>query len=367
MKKKTEYIYTVAVMAMLIFGLAFWAVLKPADDFSESERRPLEQLPELSVKTLLNGDFMENFEDYTNDQFPMRDAFRSVKALAQYYLFGLSDNNGLYFADGQIAKLDFPLDEESLSNAKDRFTELYKTYLEGKANKVVFSVVPDKGLYLGESNGYPVMDYEAMEKYFAENLSFAEYVSISGLLDKEDYYAADTHWQQQSITAPAEKLLEALQARPFDNLGEAVATENFHGVYYGQSALPLKPEKIIYLRNEELDSMEVLNYETGKTKGVYDFEKLESKDPYEFYLSGSASILEVSNPNAEGDRHLIIFRDSFGSSIAPLLMRDYAKITLIDTRYIMPALIGNYVDFEGADVLMIYSSLVLNDSYIFKK
>lgn len=367
MKKKTEYIYTVAVMAVLVFGLAFWAVLKPSDDFSESERRPLEQLPELSVKTLLNGDFMENFEDYTNDQFPMRDAFRSVKALAQYYLFGLSDNNGLYFADGQIAKLDFPLDEESLSNAKDRFTELYKTYLEGKANKVVFSVVPDKGLYLGESNGYPVMDYEAMEKYFAENLSFAEYVSISGLLDKEDYYAADTHWQQQSITAPAEKLLEALQARPFDNLEEAVATENFHGVYYGQSALPLKPEKIIYLRNEELDSMEVLNYETGKTKGVYDFEKLESKDPYEFYLSGSASILEVSNPNAEGDRHLIIFRDSFGSSIAPLLMRDYAKITLIDTRYIMPALIGNYVDFEGADVLMIYSSLVLNDSYIFKK
>ena len=113
--------------------------------------------------------------------------------------------------------------------------------------------------------------------------------------------------------------------------------------------------------------MSVYNFETGKTGGIYNFEKLESKDPYEFYLSGSTSILEVTNPNAEGDRHLIIFRDSFGSSIAPLLMRDYAKITLIDTRYILPNLIGNYVDFEGADVLMIYSSLVLNDSYLLKK
>ena len=48
-------------------------------------------------------------------------------------------------------------------------------------------------------------------------------------------------------------------------------------------------------------------------------------------------------------------------------MRDYAKITLVDTRYIIPSLIDEYVDFEGADVLMIYSSLVLNDSFLLKK
>ena len=367
MKKKTEYIYTIIVMAVLIFGLSVWAVLKPAVAFSESERRPLEQFPELSVETLLNGDFMGNFEDYTNDQFPIRDTFRSIKALAQYYLFGLKDNNGLYYTEGQIAMLNFPLHEESLAYAKERFQWLYENYLEGKVNKVVFSVVPDKGVYLGEANGYPTMDIDEMEEYFAENLTFAEYVSITGLLDKDDYYATDTHWQQQSITKAAEELLVFLEARPFEEFTEKVATENFHGVYYGQSALPLKPEKIIYLTNPELDSMTVLNYETGKEKGVYDFEKLESKDPYEFYLSGSTSILEVTNPNAETDRHLIIFRDSFGSSIAPLLMRDYAKITLLDTRYIMPAMLGNYVDFEGADVLMMYSSIVLNDSFIIKK
>ena len=101
-------------MAVLIFGLSLFAVLKPATDFSESERRPLDKLPELSIKTILNGDFMNNFEDYTLDQFPLRDTFRSVKAMAQYYLFGLSDNNGLYFADGHIAKLDPSLDDKSI-------------------------------------------------------------------------------------------------------------------------------------------------------------------------------------------------------------------------------------------------------------
>lgn len=367
MKKKTEQIYTVVLMAVLIFGLALWAVLKPADEYSESERRQLDKFPNVTLETIFNGSFMDNFEGYTLDQFPMRDTFRSVKALSQYYLFGLSDNNGLYVAEGQIAALDFPLNEDSLDYAADRFTDLYETYMEGKVNKVVFAMVPDKGFYLAKNNGYPAMDYEAMEEYFAENLDFAEYVDITGLLDAGDYYAADTHWRQQDITAVADELLVFLDARSFDDLEETVATEGFRGVYYGQSALPFPAEQIVYLHNEALDSMTVLNYETGAEKGIYDFDKLEGKDPYEFYLSGSTSLLEVTNPAAEGDRHLIIFRDSFGSSVAPLLMRDYSKITIIDTRYMMPVLIGNYVDFEGADVLMLYSSLILNDSYALKK
>ncbi len=367
MKKKTQYIYTIIVAAVLIFGFSLFAMLKPDEDFSESERRPLAQLPELSIKTIFNGDFMEDFENYTNDQFPMRDTFRAVKALARYYLFGLSDNNDLYFAEGHIAKLDFPLNMDSLEYAAERFNELYETYMKDKVNKVVFSVVPDKGYYIGAENGYPVMDHAEMEKFFAENLEFAKYVSIFDLLDEDDYYFADTHWQQQEITEVAEKILVSLEARPFEDLEEKVATENFHGVYYGQSALPLKPEKIVYLTTPELESMTVFNYETGKEGGIYDFGKLEDKDPYEFYLSGAVPLLEVTNSSAETERHLIIFRDSFGSSLSPLLMRDYSKITIIDTRYLLPNFIGQYVEFEGADVLMMYSSLILNDSFIIKK
>lgn len=367
MKKRTEQIYTVVLMAVLIFGLAIWAVLKPMDDYSESERRELDKFPELSLSTILNGSFMDKFEGYTLDQFPLRNEFRSVKAFAQYYLFGLSDNNGLYLAEDHVAKLDFPLNEDSVNYAADRFSDLYKTYLEGKADKIVFAMVPDKGFYLAERNGYPAMDYEKMTEILEERLDFAQHADITGLLDASDYYTSDTHWQQQNITAVAEELLGYLGARPFENLEESVATENFHGVYYGQSALLLPAEKIVYLHNAELDAMTVFNYETGAEKGVYDFDKLEDKDPYEFYLSGSTAILEVTNPSAEGNRHLVIFRDSFGSSVAPLLMRDYAKITLVDTRYIMPGALGNYVDFEGADVLMIYSSLVLNDSTVIKR
>ena len=240
MKKKTQQIYTIVLMAVLIFGLSIFAVLKPATDFSESERRPLEKLPELSLETVLNGDFMGNFEDYTNDQFPLRDAFRSVKALAKYYLFGISDNNELYFADGHVAKLDFPLDEDSIQYAADRFNELYSTYMEGKVNKVIFSVVPDKGYYIGAENGFPVMDHKAMEEFFAESLGFAEYVSIFDLIDESDYYFADTHWQQQDITPVADKILSALGARPFENFEENPCFANVESLFLALSSVLLR-------------------------------------------------------------------------------------------------------------------------------
>ena len=118
------------------------------------------------------------------------------------------------------------------------------------------------------------------------------------------------------------------------------------------------------LENELLDACTVYNYTTGKITPVYDMEKLYSKDQYEVYLSGSQSLLRIDNPNAAADRELIVFRDSFGSSLTPLLVQDYAKVTLVDIRYISIDVLSQYVEFENADVLFMHSSLVLNKNLI---
>ena len=95
-------------------------------------------------------------------------------------------------------------------------------------------------------------------------------------------------------------------------------------------------------------------------------EKAYGKDPYEMFLSGSLSLITIENPNATTDKELVIFRDSFGSSIAPLLVEGYAKITLVDIRYITSDLVGRFIDFENQDVLFLYSTLVLNNSVTLK-
>ena len=71
------------------------------------------------------------------------------------------------------------------------------------------------------------------------------------------------------------------------------------------------------------------------------------------YLSGAKALVTIENPKAETGRELIVFRDSFGSSVVPLLVADYAKITLVDIRYIQPDMLGQFLEFHGQDVLFL--------------
>ena len=136
----------------------------------------------------------------------------------------------------------------------------------------------------------------------------------------------------------------------------------YYGVYYGYAALPMEPDCLTYLTCDLLDDCTVYNYETGKTGAVYDLAKGDGKDPYELFLSGSVSLLTVENPHAETERELVIFRDSFGSSLTPLLVPGYAKVTLADIRYLPASQMGRYLTFTNQDVLFLYSAPVLNNS-----
>jgi hypothetical protein len=136
----------------------------------------------------------------------------------------------------------------------------------------------------------------------------------------------------------------------------------FYGVYYGQAALPMRPESMYCLQNDVIDGCSVYNYETGKNTAIYDLEKLSSRDLYDVFLSGAAALLEITNPEGSLDRELVVFRDSFGSSLIPLLVKDYGKVTVVDTRYLAPELLGQYLEFSDQEVLFLYSSLILNSS-----
>ena len=351
------------IVAALWLVLAVWAWVRPAEALSESERRPLAQFPEFSGKTLFGGSFMTDFEDYTLDQFPLRDAFRSLKANIQLGLLGQKDNNGIYVAGGHAAQLEYPYDPASIDWAAQRFSYIYEQYLQDC--KVYLTVVPDKGYYLAEPNGYPAMDYEALFGDLQARMPWAQFIDLRDCLSIDSYYRTDTHWRQEALLPAAERIASALGVT-VGEFEEKTVDIPFHGVYRGQSALALAVDEIHLLESSWLENCRVYDYESDSWGSVYDMEKLESQDPYEVYLSGPRSLLTVENPAASTDRELIIFRDSFGSSIAPLLAKDYARVTLVDIRYLSPTVLGNFIEFSGQDVLFLYSTLVLNNSETIK-
>ncbi len=365
---KYKNIIIISVMAVMLFGLSLCFLLKEPDDFSESERRVLSKFPELTADTIMSGEFMADFEVYTQDQFPWRDQMRSLKAVTVLGVFNQSDNNDIYVADGHVSKLEYPLRSEMLDNAGKHFANIYDTYLADTDTNLYFSIIPDKNYFLAEEYGYLSVDYNELISIMREKTDYMEYIDIFDELTISDYYRTDTHWKQENLLPIAEKLADAMGVTLDDEYTVNTLENPFYGVYYGQSALPLNPDTIRYLTSETLENCTVTSYDTGMpvTMPVYDMEAAIGRDPYEMFLCGADALVVIENPNAETDKELVVFRDSYSSSLAPLLVEGYAKITLVDTRYIQSSLIGNFVEFEDQDVLFIYGTMLLNNSTMLK-
>ena len=333
------------------------------EDYTIAERRPLKQMPEISANAVFGGKFTVDFEDFTLDQFPLRDTFRKVKSLFHYYVLHQKDNNGIYLVGDSVAKLEYPLNETSVNYAAGRLQYLYDTYLQHSQCKAYAALIPDKGYYLAQSNGYPALDYEKMEQMFRDGLFWAEYVDLKPLLSEGDYYRTDTHWRQEHLLEVADRLCMAMGAEVpnEEDYTKVMLDAPFYGVYFGQAALPMRPEALWILESDLLDGCTVTDPITGTATPVYNMDKLESPDLYDVFLSGAQPILIVENPQGDPEKELVLFRDSYGSSLAPLLLQGYSRVTLVDIRYIHPDQVGDYVTFTDQDVLFAYSTLILNN------
>ena len=366
MNKRIKNIVTVVLLAAFLFGFGAWAALKPADSLSLSERRRLKQLPAVRMDAVLSGKFMSDFEGYALDQFPLRDEWRTLKALNRLYVYRQKDNNGVYIQDGYAAKLEYPMNEGSIDHAAERFRYLYENFMADAGARVYLSVIPDKNYFLAAENGYPVMDYEKFFTLMRQKVDFADYIDLTGTLSLSSYYRTDLHWRQEMLAPTVKALADAMGVSLTVDFTEVTLDTPFYGVYRGQSALPMEPDRLAYLTNDIIGSCRVYDYESGAYLPVYTLEKADGSDPYEIFLSGPKSLLRIENPNAQAKRKLLVFRDSFAASLLPLLAEGYSEITLADIRYLSPSMLGKFIDFTAQDVLFLYSTSVLNDSATIK-
>ena len=364
---KIKNLVVTVVFSLFIAVFFFLCVLHTPLASSESERRPLAQMPEITFDGVINGDTISDFEDYTVDQFPMRDSFRKLYTWYRFNIMQLKDTNDLAIEDGYIAKVETGLNAHSVEHAIGKFQFIYENYLKENGGETYFAVVPDKNYFFSKEYGYISMDYDRMMEMLREGLGEMKFIELFDTLDLSDYYKTDTHWSQDQIGAVADRIAEALGCA--DRLSGSYTVNElypFYGVYYGQAALDLPADTIRYLTNAMLDACTVYDYETGKTSGIYDLAKFDSKEPYDIFLSGTKALLRIDNPNATTDKELVVFRDSFGSSLIPLLAEGYSSIYIVDIRYVMSSMLGNFIDFAGKDTLFLYSTLVLDDSLSLK-
>ena len=354
-------IITISFVVIIEFFFLLSIIVKD-EDISRTERRHLKQFPEFTFAQFIDGNFVDEFEEYSLDQFPFRDSFRSLKANFNYHVFNQLDNNDIYLNEDGIFKIEYPTDTKSIDEFVIKINNIISHLNEN--NHVYAMIVPDKNYYV-DDKVFLKLDYDLLYAKMDELNS--ENIDIRDLMNIDDYYQTDPHWRQEKLDKVVKRMSEVMDF-PYIKIDyQQNIYPDFYGAYYGQAALKRNPESLVYLTHDIFDQSVVTYLENPQLHQVYNVDKLQTMDAYEVFLDGASSFITIQNENSNTDKELVVFRDSFGSSFVPLLIPYYSRITVIDIRYITSDYYLDKVDFINQDVLFLYSTLLVNNSYSLKK
>lgn len=212
---------------------------------------------------------------------------------------------------------------------------------------IYYAVIPDKEYYTDVENKsfYSVLLALARDNA-PEN---AKEIPLFPLLSESDYYPGDRHWRQENLYLIAGRIAETMGVKMED--ATAFREDRW--------------ENTVYLCSPVLDTCSVFYYTMGEN-GI-DAKKgdLYQKTPgvgYSLFLAGTQALVRIENPLCENGRSLILFRDSFASSLAPLFVGGYERVWLIDTRYLSHRLLTGISELIGEsdpDILFLYSAAAL--------
>lgn len=272
-------------------------------------------------------------------------------------------------ADGLIQYEDYYMDDigtlrpDSVKNFAAKIENLAADQLKEAAN-LYYSVIPSKSYFVNDKLETS-FDYGQMKSILGKNVKSAQYIDLFGALQLEDYYKTDPHWRQECLQDVVDTLGKTMGFSVDLSTFTANTTKGITG-QHGQGKENFPTETLTYLTSAAMEQVKVNNWDQTAPAVIYDVAALEGDSPYDVFLSGPTPLVTLENPNATSDKELVIFRDSYSCSLAPLLVEQYKTVTLVDLRYMMSSLLPQYVDFAGKDVLFLYNEQVVNHSEMLK-
>lgn len=332
------------VFLIFIFGMAVWFLFNPKSDYSSSEKRYLQQFPEVTVDKVLDGTFGTEFESYFADQFPARSFWVGLNA---YYSLDTGNNgaNGVYNC-GNGYLINKPV---STDNKLEKNVNTIVKFKNSINVPVTVMFAPSTG-YVADDVLPAVHDKYNDDTYFEQisstlgtnGISFVDLRKTFKDAYAEGnqlYYKTDHHWTTLGAYTAYEKLCEQLNITPAPKEKFDIKTYGgFYGTTYSTSGFWFtQPDSIqIWDNPENTDkNIKVKISEGADTKeygSMYFYNHLEEDDKYPVFIDGNHALTEISNSNAKGGTILLV-KDSFSHSLAPFLAENYSKIILVDMRY----------------------------------
>lgn len=335
---------------LLFFGLGY--IFLPQREFSEMENHYLNLRPDFTLKSYLNGDFTQEFEDYTADQILGKDLFVKTNVLLNRVV-GISEINQVFIGkDGYLIQ-DYQQPGDQLTKNLEYIRQFAQ---ENPDVEMTMLLVPNASEVYPEK--LPTLAQTASQQEVTEQIrstlkdSMTVVDAFDVLYNHKDeyiYYKSDHHWTTLGAYYAYEELCRELQLESvkYDAYRQTIL-EPFYGSLYSKAPVFCQEADRVTLLTNPSGTYEV-NYiaENREADSMYDMEYAQRKDKYAVFFGGNYPLVQIKSHATNGEKVLII-KDSYANSIVPLMADQYQEVHMMDLRYYHED-VNKYIQNNGID------------------
>jgi hypothetical protein len=348
--------------------LSLFSLLKTDTVFSENENRVLAQKPAISLKTVLDGSFEADFEEYISDQFCFRDAWIRLKTLSEIALLK-KDINGVYIGrDDYLIEMHEDIDTTAAYQNADYVLEFIKDSIQSLGSENVhMMLVPTASAVLTDYLVSHTVDFDQDSL-----IDYVKYSIADNFIDVRDelkahqgdyvYYRTDHHWTSYGAYLSYVKWAKECGFEPYaeEDFDIEVFSEEFLGSTFSKINYAKRKDTIELYKLKENITYSV-NINNGQKLGDSMFirEYLDEKDKYQVFLGGNNPIVTINtdkNNNDGDERVLLVIKDSYAHCFVPFAANHYDKTVMVDLRYLKQTVSQVIEDNKVTDILVLYNA-----------
>ena len=353
-----NYIAKIVFIAMCLILLL--NLIIPDKKTSQTENRTLQSFPEITLSTLVNGEFSKELDQYVSDQFIGRDALIHIRYLLNK-LSGSKKLDDVFLAKDSLIQENAKTNEEQLTrnmNAINAFCMSHSVrsgfLLAPNAANIQSDKLPSFSSTLDQNT--------QMDSIFGLLDPSIAKIDIRNTFNKHKdeylYYHTDHHWTSLGSFYAFKELASIFDLGDIkkSNYKTYDVSNDFTGTLAKKTgSIGLKDVIQIYVSKDNYDYVVTDEGSGKKSCSIYNSSALESSNQYDVFLSGNTGLVQIESLN-DSQRHLLLIKDSYANSMVQFLLPFYRTITIIDPRYF-------YEDLERifdlnliTDVLFLYNT-----------
>ena len=332
-------------------------------DFSESENRVLASFPKLTLSSIADGTFMKNFETYMSDQFVLRDRMISLKSYFDR-LSGMRESNGVYIADdgfliekpSKYTAKKAKAMTKSINSFMKKYPEITKMVAISPNASYIYSEKLPSGIELhsqySELKGI-------LNRLEGENYSFLNVTkALKNAKEKSDvFYRTDHHWTTRGAYAVFKAIADKWNLdRSQVKYKFLTVSSDFEGTLASKTGIHDNKDKIEICLPKNSEGSYIVSYESQdkRTTSLFEPSKLQQKNKYEVFLGGNYDKVVIDTVS-KSRATLLIIKDSYANCLIPMLTPYFAKIIVVDPRYMTESVHNIMDEYNFSHVLFLYN------------